>query len=164
MSVTESGDWPDADLTGGAWPDADLTGGAVPGDDAGGDDAGGDDAAGDAVPGGAVPGDAAAGDAAAGSDAAGDRDAPARLTAWLAGQVQGVGLRWWIRERALELGLVGSAENLEDGRVKVIAEGAAVSCQELLALLAGPGTPGRVTRVTQRWDNPRGGITGFTEG
>lgn len=133
MSVTESGDWPDADLTGGAWPDADLTGGAVPGG------------------------------AAAGSDAAGDRDAPARLTAWLAGQVQGVGLRWWIRERALELGLVGSAENLEDGRVKVIAEGAAVSCQELLALLAGPGTPGRVTRVTQRWDNPRGGITGFTE-
>jgi acylphosphatase len=123
MSVTESSDGPDADLTGGA------------------------------VPGGA----------AAGSDAAGDRDAPARLTAWLAGQVQGVGLRWWIRERALELGLVGSAENLEDGRVKVIAEGTAVSCQQLLALLAGPGTPGRVARVTQRWDNPRGGITGFTE-
>lgn len=144
MSVTESGDGPDADLTGGARPDADLPGGAVPGGD---------------VPGGDVP----RGDAA-GSDAAGDRDAPARLTAWLAGQVQGVGLRWWIRARALELGLVGSAENLEDGRVKVIAEGAAVSCQELLARLAGPGTPGRVTRVTQRWDNPRGGITGFTEG
>ena len=143
MSVTESGDGPDADLTGGARPDADLTGGDVPRGD---------------VPRGDVP----RGDAA-GSDAAGDRDAPARLTAWLAGQVQGVGLRWWIRERALELGLVGSAENLEDGRVKVIAEGAAVSGQELLARLAGPGTPGRVTRVTQRWDNPRGGITGFTE-
>jgi acylphosphatase len=129
MSVTESGDGPDADLTGGTVP-----GGAVPGSDA------------------------------AGNDADGGRDAPARLTAWLAGQVQGVGLRWWIRERAMELGLVGSAENLEDGRVKVIAEGAAVRCRELLALLAGPGTPGRVTRVTQRWDNPRGGITGFTEG
>jgi acylphosphatase len=134
MSVTESGDGPDADLAGGA------------------------------VPGGTVPGGAAAGSDAAGNDAASGRDAPARLTAWLAGQVQGVGLRWWIRERAMELGLVGSAENLEDGRVKVIAEGATVRCRELLALLAGPGTPGRVTRVTQRWDNPRGGITGFTEG
>ena len=138
MSVTESGDGPDADLTGGARPDADLTGGDVPG------------------------GDVPRGDAA-GSDAAGDRDAPARLTAWLAGQVQGVGLRWWIRERALELGLVGSAENLEDGRVKVVAEGAAARCREFLALLGGPGTPGRITRVTQRWDNPRGGITDFTE-
>src|SRR6266567_400620 len=98
-----------------------------------------------------------------GGHAAGDGDAPARLTVWVAGQVQGVGLRWWIRARALELGLVGSAENLEDGRVKVVAEGAAAGCRELLALLAGPGTPGRVSRVTQRWDDPRGGITGFTE-
>ena len=149
MSVTESGDGPDADLTSGTVPGGAVPGGTVPGG---------------TVPGGVVPGGAAAGSDSAGNDADGDRDAPARLTAWLAGQVQGVGLRWWIRERAMELGLVGSAENLEDGRVKVIAEGAAVRCRELLALLAGPGTPGRVTRVTQRWDNPRGGITGFTEG
>jgi acylphosphatase len=104
-----------------------------------------------------------AGGDAAGGVAAGAADAPARLTAWLAGQVQGVGLRWWIRARALELGLVGSAENLEDGRVKVIAEGTAARCRELFALLVGPGTPGRITGVTQRWDDPRGGITGFTE-
>ena len=138
MSVADSGDRPDAGLAGGDGPDAGLADGAT----TGGPVAGGD---------------------APGGDAPGDRDTPARLTAWLAGQVQGVGLRWWIRARALELGLVGSAENLEDGRVKVIAEGAAVHCRELFALLAGPGTPGRVTRVTQRWDDPRGGITGFTE-
>ncbi len=138
MSVADSGDRPDAGLAGGGGPDAGPAGGAT----TGGPVAGGD---------------------VAGRDAPGDRDTPARLTAWLAGQVQGVGLRWWIRARALELGLVGSAENLEDGRVKVIAEGAAVRCRELFALLAGPGTPGRVTRVTQRWDDPRGGITGFTE-
>jgi acylphosphatase len=89
--------------------------------------------------------------------------APARLTAWVAGRVQGVGFRWWVRARALELGLVGSAENLEDGRVKVIAEGTAARCGELLALLAGPGVPGHVTRVTQRWDEPHGGLDGFTE-
>ncbi len=86
-----------------------------------------------------------------------------RLTAWVAGQVHGVGFRWWVRCRALELGLVGVAENLEDGRVKVIAEGSEDSCRELLAALEGPGTPGRVARVTQRWDRARGGLAGFVE-
>jgi acylphosphatase len=89
--------------------------------------------------------------------------APTRLTAWVAGRVQGVGFRWWVRARALELGLVGSAENLEDGRVKVIAEGTTERCGELLALLTRPGTPGHVTRVTQRWDDPHGGLVGFAE-
>jgi acylphosphatase len=82
---------------------------------------------------------------------------------WIAGRVQGVGFRWWVRARALELGLAGSAENLEDLRVKVIAEGPSVRCQELLDLLSSPGTPGRVTGVTHRWDEPRGGLSGFTE-
>jgi acylphosphatase len=99
--------------------------------------------------------------ASLGSDPA--SNATARLTAWIAGRVQGVGFRWWVRARALELGLVGLAENLEDGRVKVVAEGPMARCGELLALLAGPGTPGHVIRVTQRWDDPSGSLAGFTE-
>jgi acylphosphatase len=87
----------------------------------------------------------------------------ARLTAWVEGRVQGVGFRWWARARALELGLVGWAENLEDGRVRVIAEGAAVACAELLSLLEGGETPGRVVRVTHRWDEAHGGLSGFAE-
>jgi acylphosphatase len=87
----------------------------------------------------------------------------ARLTAWVEGRVQGVGFRWWARARALELGLVGWAENLEDGRVRVIAEGAAAACAELLALLEGGETPGRVVRVTHRWDEAHGGLSGFAE-
>jgi acylphosphatase len=111
---------------------------------------------------GVTSGEMASGEMASpGSDPGGD--APARLTAWIAGRVQGVGFRWWVRARALELGLAGSAENLQDGRVKVIAEGPVARCRELLALLAGPGTPGHVTRVTQRWDDPHGGLAGFAE-
>jgi acylphosphatase len=87
----------------------------------------------------------------------------ARLSAWVEGRVQGVGFRWWVRARALELGLVGSAENLADGRVKVVAEGAADACRRLLGLLEGQGTPGRVTRVTHRWSAAIGGISGFSE-
>ena len=91
------------------------------------------------------------------------RDGLARLTAWVEGRVQGVGFRWWTRARALELGLAGWAENLEDGRVRVIAEGTVASCGELLALLESPETPGGVVRVTHRWDEARGGLSGFAE-
>lgn len=89
--------------------------------------------------------------------------ADARLTAWARGRVQGVGFRWWVRARALELGLVGSATNLMDGRVEVVAEGPRASCERLLELIRAPGTPGRVAGVTERWSAPRGGLTGFAE-
>ncbi len=46
-----------------------------------------------------------------------------RLTAWVHGRVQGVGFRWYTRATALELGLVGYAQNYPDGRVLVVAEG-----------------------------------------
>jgi acylphosphatase len=86
-----------------------------------------------------------------------------RLTAWVHGQVQGVGFRWWTRARALELGLVGSASNLPDGRVEIVAEGARNGCVVLLALLRSPGTPGSVATVVERWGQARGGLTGFRE-
>ena len=85
-----------------------------------------------------------------------------RLTAWVRGQVQGVGMRWWIRSRALELGLAGWARNLDDGRVEVVAEGARGALESLLSALTGPGTPGRVNGVTHRWSEA-GGMSGFVE-
>jgi acylphosphatase len=88
----------------------------------------------------------------------------------VSGRVQGVGFRWWVRAAALELGLVGFAENLDDGRVKVVAEGTEDGCRELLARLEDgrAGTqvrvrPGRVTGVAHRWAEAAGGFPGFTE-
>ena len=86
-----------------------------------------------------------------------------RLTAWVHGRVQGVGFRWWVRSRALELGLVGSVANLPDGRVEVVAEGPRNACQALLDALNGSRTPGRVRNVVERWGQSRGGIAGFVE-
>ncbi|RBQ17371.1 acylphosphatase [Spongiactinospora rosea] len=87
----------------------------------------------------------------------------ARLTAWVRGQVQGVGFRWWTRARALELGLSGHARNMPDGRVEVVAEGDREACVKLLAALRGCDTPGRVDGVVERWSEVRGGLTGFEE-
>jgi acylphosphatase len=89
--------------------------------------------------------------------------AEARLTVWVRGRVQGVGFRWWVRRNALKLGLLGAAENLVDGRVKVVAEGDKESLIVLLGRLEGPGTPGQVAQVTHRWDPVRGGFSGFVE-
>jgi acylphosphatase len=93
-----------------------------------------------------------------------------RLTAWVSGRVQGVGFRWWVRSTALELGLIGFAENLADGRVKIVAEGDEVRCRELLARVGEDDgadslwrRPGRVTGVAHRWAAAAGGMPGFTE-
>jgi acylphosphatase len=86
-----------------------------------------------------------------------------RLTAWVHGQVQGVGFRWWTRARALELGLVGIATNKPDGRVEVIAEGSRRSCERLLDLLRSPDAPGSVAFVAERFAAAHGGFGGFVE-
>ncbi len=90
----------------------------------------------------------------------------ARLTAFVRGRVQGVGFRWWIRARALDLGLTGSATNLPDRRVEVVAEGPRSACALLLDLLEGPpslGRPGEVTGVGAQWSAARGDLEGFAE-
>jgi acylphosphatase len=86
-----------------------------------------------------------------------------RLNAWVRGRVQGVGFRWWTRARALELGLVGSASNRDDGRVEVVAEGPREKCEQLLEALRSGDTPGHVESVGEQWSAARGGLTGFVE-
>jgi acylphosphatase len=86
-----------------------------------------------------------------------------RLTAWVHGRVQGVGFRWWTRARALELGLVGGARNLPDGRVEVVAQGPEPACRALLAALRSGDTPGAVDTVVERWTEARDTLSGFVE-
>ncbi|HEV7975571.1 MAG TPA: acylphosphatase [Amycolatopsis sp.] len=92
-----------------------------------------------------------------------DKQEAIRLTAWVHGTVQGVGFRWWTRSKALALGLVGSAGNLPDGRVEVVAEGRRDHCERLLAALRSGESPGRVDKVIERWSAPKGSIVGFVE-
>ena len=90
-----------------------------------------------------------------------------RALVFVRGRVQGVGFRWWTRARALELGLVGHARNLPDGRVEVLAQGDGAAVEALLDLLReDPSTrsrPGRVDAVVVQRHEPRPGLTGFVE-
>lgn len=55
-----------------------------------------------------------------------------RLTALITGTVQGVGYRRYVQRHARDLKLAGYAENLSDGRVEIVAEGAQPELDRLL--------------------------------
>jgi acylphosphatase len=63
------------------------------------------------------------------------------------GHVQGVGFRWFVRQRARELGVRGWVRNRSDGCVEVHAEGEASALQRLRASLAAGPSGARVTAV-----------------
>jgi acylphosphatase len=89
----------------------------------------------------------------------------ARVRACVDGYVQGVGFRYWVRSRALDLGLAGYAANLPDGRVEVVAQGPRDKCDVLVRLLgerpSSEGRPGFVDDVTHQWLQPAHVRPGF---
>jgi acylphosphatase len=66
----------------------------------------------------------------------------------VAGRVQGVGFRWFVREEARRLGLSGWVTNLAGGEVEIAAGGAATSLDRLRAALAVGPSGATVTMVT----------------
>lgn len=76
------------------------------------------------------------------------------------GQVQGVGFRYFTRERALQLGLRGHAYNLADGTVEILIAGPEHEVQMMLGWLEhGPRTA-QVDRIVYREAPPPEG-SGF---
>lgn len=83
-----------------------------------------------------------------------------RLTALVSGDVQGVGYRAYARRHALDLGLAGTAENLDDGRVEVVAEGPRSELEHLLVFLRRGPAHAQVTGVEEHWSEG-GQLDGF---
>jgi len=87
--------------------------------------------------------------------------ADVRLEVLVGGRVQGVGFRYWTRDVARRLGLRGSAANLRDGRVAVVAEGSREQCEALLGELTSGRAPGHVVGVDPTWTEVRGEANDF---
>jgi acylphosphatase len=75
----------------------------------------------------------------------------------VAGEVQGVGFRWYVARHARGLGLTGYAQNLDDGRVEVVAAGDEAALARLEALLRTGPAHARVESVERedRQDDPQ---------
>ncbi len=84
--------------------------------------------------------------------------------AWrVEGRVQGVGFRYFVVRRALELGLRGWTRNLYDGAVEVAASGSIAALDALEAAISAGPPHARVKRV-RRMEPPPAleNIHGFT--
>jgi len=79
----------------------------------------------------------------------------------VSGRVQGVWFRGATREKARELGVSGYAENLDDGRVAVLAYGSEDAVKSLVKWLWQGPPMARVTEVTGVSEDLAKGLHGF---
>ena len=84
-----------------------------------------------------------------------------QFSARIYGRVQGVGFRFFAREVANELGVVGYIRNTADGGVEVLAEGDEGSLERFLDLLKEGPRAANVTRVDLSWSPPTGAYDRF---
>lgn len=80
---------------------------------------------------------------------------------FVSGMVQGVGFRFFVQDKARELGLSGWARNLDDGRVEVYAAGPEAKLNDLAAALHAGPRMADVRHVEER-DETVQNVTGFS--
>jgi len=89
-------------------------------------------------------------------------DEPDRLHAWVEGHVQGVGFRYFVLEKAVDLELKGWVRNTYDGKVEVLAEGERQALEELLGALEIGPHGAYVSQVEHRWEEADGRFRAFS--
>jgi acylphosphatase len=84
-----------------------------------------------------------------------------RLTAYISGKVQKTGFRARVISIARDFGLLGYVQNLDDGRVKVVAEGEDYDLESLLAALDIKNTLIRVADIQKEYSAATDEFQGF---
>ena len=84
-----------------------------------------------------------------------------RLTAYVAGTVQKVGYRARVMDFAKMLGLNGTVENLDDGRVKIVAEGDEDKLKWFEEAIVIKNTLIKVSVIEKEYSEPKGEVSKF---
>lgn len=87
-------------------------------------------------------------------------DVHASITVY--GLVQGVGYRWFVNRRSIELGLKGFVQNNYDGSVYLEVEGNRSLVEELINHLKVGPRSAQVKDVRVVWSSPRNLFLGFS--
>jgi acylphosphatase len=83
------------------------------------------------------------------------------LHAQVRGEVQGVGFRYFVIQKALALGLRGYVRNMSNGDVEVLAQGPRPALERLLSLLWQGPPAAEVEGVQVAWREPTEHLSGF---
>ncbi len=83
------------------------------------------------------------------------------LYAVVVGDVQGVGFRYFVVQKAQSLTLHGYVRNDSNGDVEVVAQGARSALEHLLVLLRQGPSAAQVYKVHTTWRAPTEHISGF---
>ena len=83
-------------------------------------------------------------------------------TVLVSGRVQGVYYRKFTVDHATELGLLGFASNLPDGRVKVVAEGKRADIEKLIGFLEEGPSYASVENIDVDWSSFSGEFRDFS--
>ncbi|MCJ7624811.1 MAG: acylphosphatase [Anaerolineaceae bacterium] len=78
------------------------------------------------------------------------------------GHVQGVGFRYYVLQKADELGVVGWARNTYLGQVEVLAEGDQAKLEKLLAYLRTGPRSSFVSEIKPKWGKASGRFSNFS--
>ncbi len=84
-----------------------------------------------------------------------------RVTAYISGNVQRVGYRGKVTELAKAFGLKGNVQNLEDGRVKVIAEGEENDLERFIRAIDVKNAVIYVSSIASKYSPATGDFEGF---
>lgn len=84
-----------------------------------------------------------------------------RLHAFIHGVVQGVGFRFFVQRKAMEIGLVGYVRNLPNGSVEVVAEGEKGLLLDFVKDLKRGPSLSKVTVVDVNWEEATETFTEF---
>jgi acylphosphatase len=84
-----------------------------------------------------------------------------RLTAYISGKVQKTGYRARVVSIARDFGLPGYVQNLDDGRVKVVAEGADFDLESLLSAIDIKNTLIQVAYIQEEYSAAANEFQGF---
>ena len=84
-----------------------------------------------------------------------------RMHIFYSGHVQGVGLRFTVKQVAAGFEVTGTVRNLPDGRVELMAEGTKAELEEFREAIRDTGLAGCIRHEDVRWSEAQSDFRGF---
>ena len=76
------------------------------------------------------------------------------------GHVQGVGFRYSVRRISRSFNVVGTIQNLNSGKVRVVVEGSEGEVERFIESI-NESAPGHISKIERSLDTPTGEFSGF---